>query len=268
MEKIAERASRSGGRAEAPSGVLARYAVLLEAVAGAPAPPVLSAIAERTGLPPGTVHRLLNALVRTGFLARIDDRKAYRLGPRLVHLLYVGMDREQVATLARPLLEALAERFGETAFVAKRAGEGVEAVATATPVGDGQAYVQPGRVMPFHAAASAKAILAFQGEAAIAAALARPRAAFTARTRTDPGAIAAELAEVRASGVAVCDEELDPGVLSYACPVHLDGAGVLYSVGLVGLAERLRGRHRAAVVAALKEAAAGLAARLPRPGRA
>ena len=55
------------------------------------------------------------------------------------------------------------------------------------------------------------------------------------------------------------DGELDPGVLSYACPVHLDGAGVLYAIGMVGLSQRLGRFGAQEVVAALQEAAEAFA---------
>jgi DNA-binding IclR family transcriptional regulator len=48
-------------------------------------------------------------------------------------------------------------------------------------------------------------------------------------------------------------------VLSYACPVHLDGAGVLYAIGMVGLSQRLSRFDTREVVAALQEAAADFA---------
>ena len=64
---------------------------------------------------------------------------------------------------------------------------------------------------------------------------------------------------MRQSGFAVCDGELDPGVLSYACPVHLDGAGVLYAIGMVGLSQRLGCFGAQEVVAALQEAAEAFA---------
>ena len=47
-------------------------------------------------------------------------------------------------------------------------------------------------------------------------------------------------------------------MLSYACPVHLDGAGVLYSIGLVGLSQRLGNHPEAEIVATLRDAAASL----------
>jgi len=52
-------------------------------------------------------------------------------------------------------------------------------------------------------------------------------------------------------------------VLSYACPVHLEGAGVLYSIGLVGLSQRLGDHPQGEVVAALRGAAEALSKSLP-----
>jgi len=71
-----------------------------------------------------------------------------------------------------------------------------------------------------------------------------------------------DLETVRRSGYAVCDNQLDPGVLSYAAPVHLNGAGVLYSVGVVGLTARL-GRYAESKLAGdLRAAAEAISARL------
>ncbi len=125
-----------------------------------------------------------------------------------------------------------------------------------------QSHVQPGRVMPINAAASAKAIFAFQPEPVIAKALAAPLHAFTDRTITDPVKLRQNLEEIRAKGYAMCADELDPGVLSYACPIHLAGAGVLYSIGIVALSRRLMAFDEADVIAALGTAARHTSIRL------
>lgn len=85
--------------------------------------------------------------------------------------------------------------------------------------------------------------------------LALPLVRYTEKTHVDPEAVLGEYRLVRTQGFAVCADELDPGVLSLACPVHPDGAGVLYSIGVVGLSERLRRHSREVVAGALHEAA-------------
>ncbi|MFZ0457309.1 MAG: IclR family transcriptional regulator C-terminal domain-containing protein [Rhodoplanes sp.] len=183
----------------------------------------LAEIGERTGLPQATVYRLVHALLHVGFLAPGERRKHYVVGPRLLRLLCAAMPRGAVRQLAQPILEQLASDFGETAYIAKLEGAEVETLAVALPGSERQAFVQPGRSMPFHAAASAKAILAFADDRLVDEVLAKPHARYTARTKTTEHEIAAELATIRQQGFAVCDQELDPGVLR-AMPVRSGSA--------------------------------------------
>jgi DNA-binding IclR family transcriptional regulator len=104
----------------------------------------------------------------------------------------------------------------------------------------------------------AKAILAFADDRLIDEVLAKPHTRYTARTKTTEHEIAAELATIRQQGFAVCDQELDPGVLSYACPVRIGGAGVVYSLGVVGFADRLGSSPSDAIISSLKTAAKSL----------
>lgn len=237
------------------SAILNRYALILDTVAQASSGLPLADIGQRTSLPQATVYRLVHALVHTGFLARGERRKQYVLGPRLLRLLYASIPSRTIRRLAQPILEGLAAEFGETAFVAKLAGEGVETVAVAPPVGERQAFVHPGRTMPFNAAASAKAILAFADTRLVDNILAKNQARFTPRTKTAKHEITAELAQIRQQGFAICDQELDPGVLGYACPIQIGNGDVVYSLGLVGLADRLGDSPPNAVVTSLKSAA-------------
>jgi DNA-binding IclR family transcriptional regulator len=172
-----------------------------------------------------------------------------------LRLLCAGVPPRTIRRLAQPILEGLAAEFGETAFVAKLAGEDVETVAVAPPVGERQAFVHPGRTMPFNAAASAKAILAYADARLVDAILAKNQEQFTSRTKTTKHEITAELAQIRRQGFAICNQELDPGVLGYACPIQIGNGGVVYSLGLVGLADRLGDSPPNEVVTSLKSAA-------------
>ncbi len=233
---------------------LARYMRLLEALAAAPDGLTLTQIVEREALQPGTVHRLMAALCGLGLAARIPDSKAYRVGPRLQRLSHTVQTPTALIDRARPVLRGLVEAHGETAYLAKLTGTIVESVAMERPQPGDRAYVQPGRIMPIHAAASAKAIFAFQDSDVVQKLLAEPRHRFTADTKMDAGAILAELDQVRADGFAICDNELDPGVLSYAAPVVFADGTVLYAIGVSGLAERLRSQPRPAIRQSLSQA--------------
>ena len=243
-------------------GILSRYAAVLDAIASHPAGLSLTETMQATGLPRGTLHRLLAALQEVGYLANRDSRKIYVLGPRLVRLLHLGVSPASADAVAKPILDGLVEKLGETAFLARLAGDRVESFATSVPSHEGQSHVHPGRDMPIHAAASAKAIFAFQELSLIERALERPRIRYTEDTRVEVAQVRSDLETVRHKGYAVCANELDPGVLSYAVPVNVAGAGVLYSVGLVGLSARLARYTEAQLASDLHAAARSISARL------
>ncbi len=243
-------------------GILGRYALVLETLAASPDGMTLTELIAATGLPRGTLHRLIGSLREVGYIAPREGRKIYGLGPRLMRLLHLGAPPASVSALARPMLQELSERFGETAYLAKLTGTRVESAAMVLPDTGGQTFVQPGRIMPIHASSSGKAILAFQDAALLDKVLEAPRERYTANTVTEGAAVRADLEKVRRQGYAICVNELDPGVASYACPVPLDGVGVIYAVGLVGFEERVGRFESTAIVAALRDVAGRLASRL------
>ena len=248
--------------AESNDKPLSRYIRVLETVAQARTGLTLSEIAREMGLQPGTAHRLIRGLVDLDLLQSPAGTKSYVTGPRLQTLLHATMDRAGYAGLAGSVLDGLVAEFGETAHLARLNGDFAESVLMEQPVGSDRAFVQPGRQLPLHAAASGKAILAFQDEDFVAGYLSRPRTRYTDKTRVAEAEIRNELAHIRADGMAVCDNELDAGVLSYGHPIRAGGGYVLYSVGITGLADRFRPIERARIRQKLSEAADDLGRRL------
>ena len=241
---------------------LGRYVRVLETVARARNGLTLTDIARELGLQPGTAHRLIRGLVDLDLLRSAPGTKSYVTGPRLQSLLHASMDRAGYAGLAKPVLDELVAAFGETAHLARLNGDFAESVLMEQPSGSDRAFVQPGRQLPLHAAASGKAILAFQDEEFVARYLARPRERYTEKTRVEDADIRDELGRIRADGMAICDNELDAGVLSYGHPIRGNGGYVLYSVGITGLADRFRPVARTQIREKLSEAAADLGRRL------
>lgn len=244
---------------------LERHARILEAVSASPTGLVLTDISKGLNLPKATAHRLTAALTEIDFLSLSNDgRKVYQIGARLVRLLHLVISPDSVVPAAHPILQALVNRFEETAFVACLRNNQVETVAMVTPNKDWRGHVHPGRIMPPHAAASAKAILAFQPQEVQRAMLAGPLPAFTDKTVTSREKIMAEYTLIRKTGIATCNGEIDPGQIAFASPVHLDNTGVIFSICLVGPTVRLTGHGRAKIAQALKDAAAEFSGSLAR----
>lgn len=222
------------------NSALGRHLRILEAVAGEREGLTLSEIARETGVPTGTVHRLVGASSALGLLRRDAGTRRHLPGARLLALFHAAASATDHTSVARPILDGLVRDFGETAHLARLNGSSAESILMEQPAGEARAFVRPGRQLPLHAAASGKAILAHQDEAYLRSFFAVPRQRFTERTRIAEAEIRQELEGIRRAGMARCDNELDAGVLSYGMPIRVDGERVISSVGITGISERLR----------------------------
>lgn len=266
MSRISEKQpTRPAKSSRRRVSTLERHTRILEAVSTSSGGLILADISRSLDLPKSTAHRLATLLTEIDFLTLSGDgRKVYRIGTRLVRLLHLVISPDSIIPISQPILQKLVNRFEETAFVANLRNKQVETVAMVTPNKDWQGHVHPGRIMPPHAAASAKAIFAFQPEDVRREALAGPLPVFTDRTLTSRQQVEAEYALVRKADIATCHGEIDPGQIAFASPVHLNNAGVIFSICLVGPAARLAGHGREKIAQALKDAAAAFSAAFAR----
>ena len=94
---------------------LDRFISILETVAAEREPVSAADVAEATGLSMSTASRLLLQFVDAGLLHRATRDRRYVLGPRLYRLARTATEQLDVTTIARPELERLRDRTGETA---------------------------------------------------------------------------------------------------------------------------------------------------------
>jgi len=197
-------------------------------------------ISRALGLPVPTVHRILGALKRLGYVSQHADTRRFRLG---IAALDLGERARAVADL-RPVaigpLRRLSDATGETALLTVLTPERdrsvcLERVETPQPL---RLSVQPGRQLPLHAGASQKALLAFMPEAEIEKLISRPLERLCAATITDPAALRRELEIISTRGWASSYEETNVGVWGLAVPV-LSDTDVVCAVGIAGPSARL-----------------------------
>ena len=190
---------------------------LLEALAQAGKPLGVGEIAEHTGLPQGTAHRILQSLQERGYVRRDGSRK-YSLGTASVRLAD-GAQRS-LARSARPYLAELVSLSGETANLAVREGDEVVYIAQESSPHTLRMFAEVGRHVPPHSTAVGKVLLAALPREEVHGILRRtglaPR---TAATITDEAAFEAELDLVTAQGWAADEEEQEAGVRCVAVPV-------------------------------------------------
>ena len=68
-------------------------------------------------LAPSTVHRLLDILVRDGMVERDKAERSYRIGPELFGIAARIVERNDMRTLALPVLHEVVELCDETCFL-------------------------------------------------------------------------------------------------------------------------------------------------------
>ena len=173
-------------------------------------------IARRTGMTPSTVSRQLGTLAASGLVERVPATGRYRLGLRIVHLANAILARLDVRAVARPHLEELVRRTGETATLSVPGEEDAITVDFVSSSHQIQPVSRLGRPSIAHATSAGKVMLAFSDRAAPAAKL----RAYTPRTITDPKRLAIEVERVRERGWAEAIEEREIGLSAIAAPIR------------------------------------------------
>ena len=226
--------ARTGRPAIRHVAAVERALSVLNALADATGALGTNEIARRTGINASTVSRLLATLVQAGFAERVEETGRYRLGLRLLQLGNVVLARLDLRGVARPALEALAERTGETATLSSLGEHDAVTIDFVQSPASVQSVARLGRPSVGYATSVGKVLLAF-GNAHLPA---EPLKRFTTRTLTDPSAIEAELERIRRRGWAEAVGERENDLNAVAAPVR-GGQGELVAIlGVQGPAAR------------------------------
>jgi IclR family pca regulon transcriptional regulator len=187
----------------------------------------LTEVAAAAGLARPTARRLLLTLEELGFVRCY--RGTFRLTPKVMTLGMAYVGSLGLWDIARPHLEALVARTGESSSMAQLDGSDIVYVARVCVPKLIALRVDIGTRFPAVRTSQGKVLLAALSPDQVSAALAQPSRSGLPGT---PGEhlrgerLREELAEVRARGWALADEELAPGVRSVAVPVR-DGTAVV-----------------------------------------
>lgn len=241
--------------------IIDRVGTIIEHLAEAPHGLTLSEVSAATGLSPGTCHRLLGGLQQARLAQRDESSLRWQPGLGLVRIA-AALNRQTGVTNIDRALESLRDEWQECFYVAVWTEEAVVCIRSVetTDMNRVSVSVPLGRRFPLHASASAKAILAQLPRAASREKLTHsPRSRFTDWTLTRLVDIEKDLVRTRERGYAICDQEIETGVVAYAVPL-LGPHGELRSLGVIGPRERLIDVSEHGLLRALADAAADLGA--------
>lgn len=198
-----------------------------------------SELARQLGMTKNHVFRVLKTLEQRDFVRRVDDR--YTIGWRAFEIGQLALQRLDVVRVARPILDALHQRTGETIHLAVLDAVSLDAVCverieSRQPV---RLSAEVGRRSPLHAGACPKVLLAYLPDAERERVLERELPAFTPRTAHTPDALRAELDAIRHDGFAVSDEDLDMGAAAVAAPIRNWTGEVVAALSVAGPVARI-----------------------------
>lgn len=234
---------------------------ILETLASIPQIGV-SELAKKLGLSKGSVYRLLNALVRRGYVEKAADSDRYQLTYRLFAVGSRAADRFGLREIAQPVMERLRSETGETVNLGVLDGfrtVSVHLVQSARPLA---IHVRIGGVSA-HATSTGKILLAALEPGELSRRLAGRRLeTLTVRTIKSRRALLAELAQVRARGYAVDDEECSLGLRCVGAPVRNHRGAIVAALSLVGPIQRVTRDGLPAWVAMVRGAADEISRRL------
>lgn len=239
-------------------GPLTRYFDVLELIASFSGAITLADVCSLLDLPKATAHRLLKGLVRSNLAQEGNGARTYQLGERVTRLLHATAEEGWLASLAGPHLRTLSESTAEACFLARLVGPRVFVAISQAPDVKWRQLVAEGLEMPVNAAASGKAIMAYQSKALIAEALSQELPTPTELSHNSRRWIEKEFATVREQGYATCVGEVFEGSAAIACPIILPNGGVLHSVAISGPTERVMDKKMPQRVQALRTAADAL----------
>ena len=188
-------------------------------------PMTLSEVATAADLARPTARRLLLTLEELGFVRA--DGGIFALTPKVLTLGMAYVGALGLWGIARPHLEALVRRTGESSSMAQLDGSDIIYVARVSVPKLIALRVEIGTRFPAVQTSQGKVLLAALSPGGLASTLTMPsRAGLPRYIGRSEGQLRDELTQVRARGWALADEELAPGVRSVAVPVR-DGAGVV-----------------------------------------
>lgn len=191
----------------------------------------LTSLSRRSGVPLSTTHRLVAELQEWGAVEREPDG-AYVIGRRLWELSLLAPVHRELSEVAVPYLEDVYLATRQNVHLAVRDGLHSRYVERIHGHASVPLTSRIGGLLPLHATAAGKVLLADADPAVIAAALRAPER-LTEATITDPHQLRQIIAEVRDRGYAHSVGETTPATWSVAVPVRGPGQVTVASLAVV-----------------------------------
>ena len=179
----------------------------------------LSEVAAKTGLTRAGARRILLTLQTLGYVDCADG-KHFALTPRILDLGFAYLSSQPLWNLAMPAMETLSELVQESCSAGVLDGLDVMYVVRVHAHKIMSTNLGVGSRLPAFWTSMGRVLLAGLPQEQLQTLLAQcPREAFTRYTLTSDADLLAAIAQVRAQGWALINQELEEGLISVAAPL-------------------------------------------------
>jgi IclR family acetate operon transcriptional repressor len=230
----------------------------------------LTDLAQRSGLAPSTVHRLLFTLEAHRFAMHDEERGLWLIGVDAFKTGMTFLRNRRLAGMGREVMRQLMEQTGETINLGIEDNGEVVFISQIESHNTLRAFFRAGSRSLMHASGVGKALLAGFPETRVKQILyAKGLQRFTEKTRVDPAELFTELAESRTRGWAIDDEERTPGMRCIAAPIYNELGETIAAVSISGPTVRLTsqrlGEFGPLVMRAAEQITSSIGGTPPRP---
>jgi DNA-binding IclR family transcriptional regulator len=189
-------------------------------------------------MPKSSTHRYLVTLLELG-LAERKDGDRFSLGTKVIELAGSFLAKSDLRNESQAVLNALAEKTGETIHLAVASGTEVVYIAKVESRHALGMSSHIGARLPMYCTALGKAILAFSDKELLQAVLAEPLKPRTPQSLTSGKALTADLDLVRSRGYAIDDEENEAGIRCVGAPIFDYTANLIAAISISVPRERM-----------------------------
>ncbi|RYX94400.1 MAG: IclR family transcriptional regulator [Comamonadaceae bacterium] len=197
----------------------------------------LTEVATRSGLSRAGARRILLTLEALGYVH--NDGKLFNLTPRILDLGFAYLSSMPIWNVAEPVMESLAASVQESCSAAVLEGTDILYVLRVSTYKIMKINLGVGSRLPAYCTSLGRMLLAGLPEVDLRQRLeASTRTARTKHTITDVAALEEVIAQTRAQGWSLLDQELEEGLVSMAAPITNAAGQTVAALNISGQANR------------------------------
>jgi len=197
-------------------------------------------LSDELRFPQSSTFNLVQTMVESGYLLQTADKR-YKLGPKFIYIGTCALKSIDLPKEAKPYLEKLMNRVGETVFMAVLSGNELMYIAKVDSHRSIKTSAEIGSRKPLYCTGLGKALLTFIADDKREELLNRiEMKAITHKTITNRDEMLRQIEQFKKQGFAIDDEEGEEGLFCYAAPVYNANGEVEAAISVAGPKDRIR----------------------------